>query len=268
MGKTIGIVSLKGGVGKTTTTVALGSAIANLGKKVLVVDANFSAPNLGLHLNIVNPQVTLQQVLERNAHLHQAIQTIGNIDILPCSIFGKFDINPLKLKEVLGLVKKKYDYILIDSSPALNNETVAAMIASDELIVVTTPDIPTLSTTIKAISLARKRGTPVTGIILNKVYNKRFEIPLKKIEESSEAPVLAVIPHDLRVPESLSKFTSYVNFTPRAKGSNEYRKLAEAISGERKMGKIRRFLKFIVKNPTKQEINRELFYKSVFAAPQ
>ena len=165
MGKAIGIVSLKGGVGKTTTAVSLGYAMANLGKKVLVVDANFSAPNLGLHLNVVNPTITLQEVLERKAHLHEAIQTVGNIDILPCAIFGKFDINPLKLKEVLALVKKKYDYILIDSSPALNNETVAAMVASDEIIVVTTSDVPTLSMTIKAISLAKKRGTPVLGLI-------------------------------------------------------------------------------------------------------
>ncbi len=263
MGKTIGIVSLKGGVGKTTTTVALGSAIANLGKKVLIVDANFSAPNLGIHLNILDPKITLNHVMERKAHMHEAIITLGNLDILPCSIFGKFDINPLKLKESLGLVKNNYDYILIDSSPSLNDETLATIVASDELIIITTPDAPTLSTTIKAVNLAKKRGTPINGLILNKVYNKKFEIPLKKVEESSETPVLAVIPHDVKIPESLSRFTAYVNFTPRSKGSIEYQKLAETLTGSKKINKVKRFLKF-VKNPEKQEINRELFYKRVF----
>ena len=263
MGKTIGIVSLKGGVGKTTTTVALGSAIANLGKKVLLVDANFSAPNLGLHLNIIDPEITLHHVLNKQAHIHQAIQTLDNFDVLPCSVFGSFDINPLKLKENLGLIKKKYDYILIDSSPALNDETLATILASDELFIVTTPDIPTLSTTIKAVNIARKRGTIINGLILNKVYNKKFEVPLKSIEESSETPVIAVIPHDIRVPESLSRFTSYVNFAPKSIGSSEYNKLAQVLTGEKKMSKLRRFLKF-VKTPTKQEINRELFYKHVY----
>ena len=59
MGKTIGIVSLKGGVGKTTVVAALGGALSRLGKKTLVVDGNLSSPNLGLHLNIVNPERTL-----------------------------------------------------------------------------------------------------------------------------------------------------------------------------------------------------------------
>ncbi len=263
MGKTIGLVSLKGGVGKTTTTVALGTAIAELGKKVLLVDANFSAPNLGLHLNLINPTISLQQVLEKKAYLHQAVISLGKIDVLPCSVFGKFDINPLKLKDILALIKKNYDYILIDSSPALNDETLGAMIASDEIIIVTTPDIPTLSTTMKAVTIAKRRGIKVSGIILNKVYNKNFELPLSKIEESADANVLAVIPHDLKIPEALSKFKSYVDFTPRSKGSVEYVKLAEVLTGERKVSKVKRFLKFI-KNPSKQEINRELFYKSVF----
>ncbi|MCH8872918.1 AAA family ATPase, partial [candidate division KSB1 bacterium] len=56
--KTIGILSIKGGVGKTSTVAALGAAIAGFDKKVLLIDGNFSAPNLGLHLGIVNPKVT------------------------------------------------------------------------------------------------------------------------------------------------------------------------------------------------------------------
>ena len=55
MGKTIGIVSLKGGVGKTTTVVSLGAALAEIGKKVLLIDGNLYSPTLGLHLNIIDP---------------------------------------------------------------------------------------------------------------------------------------------------------------------------------------------------------------------
>src|SRR3989344_2635758 len=62
MGKTIGILSLKGGVGKTSSVVALGAAIAGFGKRVLLVDGNFSSPCLGLHLNIIDPEVSIHHV--------------------------------------------------------------------------------------------------------------------------------------------------------------------------------------------------------------
>ena len=68
-GRTIGIISLKGGVGKTTTVANLGAVLAKeFNKKVLVIDANFSAPNLGLHLGIVEPKVTIQDVLLNRAY--------------------------------------------------------------------------------------------------------------------------------------------------------------------------------------------------------
>ena len=67
MGKSIGILSIKGGVGKTSSVIALGDAISGFGKKVLLVDGNFSAPNLGIYLNILNPEKTLHDVLDRTA---------------------------------------------------------------------------------------------------------------------------------------------------------------------------------------------------------
>ena len=56
MGKIIGVLSLKGGVGKTSSVVSLGAALSHFGKRVLLVDANFSTPNLGIHLDVVNPE--------------------------------------------------------------------------------------------------------------------------------------------------------------------------------------------------------------------
>ena len=112
--------------------------------------------------------------MDRSANVSSAIQNVGNLDILPSSLF-KWDVaSPLRLKYRLGNVKRNYDYILIDSSPSLNDETLAVMLASDDLLVVTTPDAPTLSTTLKAIKLAKKRGVDVKGLrtLLDQLKNK------------------------------------------------------------------------------------------------
>jgi septum site-determining protein MinD len=263
MGVTIGIFSLKGGVGKTTTVVSLGSAIASFGKKVLLIDGNISSPNLGLHLEIVEPEFSLQDVLEKKANPSQAVHKMQNFDVLPASIFSNFKVNPLLMKERIKYLKNNYDYIIIDSSPSLDNETLGAMLASDEILVVTTPDHPTLSTTLKALKLAKQRGTPISGLILNKVHNRNFEISTDNIEKTLEIPVMAVIPHDINFLKALSNFKSSVEFRPNSEASQEYKRLAAALIGEKyKPMRLKNIISWI--SPKKQEINRTIFYERVF----
>lgn len=263
MGKSIGVVSLKGGVGKTSVVVALGSAIADLNKKVLLVDGNFSAPNLGLHFKIIEPKNSLHNVMNREIHAKDAIHNFENLDVIPSLIFTNKQINPLKLNERMNYLKSKYDYIIYDSSPNLNDETLGVMMASDSLLVVTTPDHPTLSTTMKAVNFAKKNGTPIDGLIINKVYNKKFEIPISHVEESIEVPVIAVIPHDINILKALSEFKSSVNHKPNSEASMEFKKLAHALIGKKyKRAKLRRFFRRI--NPRKQDVNRLVLYQSVF----
>lgn len=263
MGKSIGVISLKGGVGKTSVVVALGSAIAGFDKKVLLVDGNLSAPNLGMHFKIVDPEKSLHHVLDREIHAKDAIHNLENVDVIPASIFTTKQINPLKLKDRMNYLKRKYDYILYDSSPSLNDETLGVMLASDSLLVVTTPDYPTLSTTIKAVRLAKQRGTPIDGLIINKVHNRKFEIPVEKIEETIEVPVIAVIPYDLNVLEALSEFIPSVEHKPKSEASEEYKKLAAALVGqEYKPTKLKKLFRWI--NPKKQDINRLILYEEVF----
>lgn len=263
MGKSIGILSLKGGVGKTSIVSSLGAAISEFQKKVLLVDANLSAPNLGLHFNIVDPEVTLHHVLAGLAHIKDSIHNLKNFDLIPASMFERKKVNALKLKDKLKDIKNKYDTILIDSSPALNEETLAAMLASDSLLIATTPDYPTLGTTLKAIKIAKQRGTPIDGLILNKVHNKNFELSLKEIEDTADVPIMAVIPHDLSIMEAQSKFTSPSNHRPKSKASEEYRRLAATLVGEKyKPPKVKRFFRWI--NLQKQEVNRQTYYNRVF----
>jgi septum site-determining protein MinD len=263
MGKIVGVLSLKGGVGKTSSVISLGASLAKFGKKVLVVDANFSLPNVGVHLNVLEPKSTIHDVLARKAHIKDSVHTLDWFDMIPGDLFPKKKVNPLKLKSHLRSLKNKYDVILLDSSPALNEETLATMLASDELLVVTTPDCSTLYNTIKAVKIAKKRGSRITGLILNKVYNKKFELNLKEVETTSTVPIMAVIPHDSRVMKAQSYFVPFVSHKPKSKGSVEYQKLAGLLVGERYSPK-RGFFSYRNVYPEKQEINRDIFYESIF----
>ncbi len=263
MGSTIGVISLKGGVGKTSIVSSLGAALAGFEKKVLLVDANLSAPNLGHHFNIISPSSSLHHVLSGRISPVDAVHEMKNFDVIPSSMFCRANINPLKLKDKLRQLKRKYDFTIIDSSPSLNEETLAVMNASDGLFVVTTPDHPTLSATIKASRMAKKRGTPIIGLILNKFHNKNFELSISDIEELAELPVMAVIPYDINILKSLSVCTPSTIYKPNSDSSDEFKKLAATLIGEKyKQIKLKKFFRWI--SPPRQDINRTIFYERVF----
>ncbi len=259
-GKVIGVISIKGGVGKTTTVANLGAAFAEMGKKTLVVDANLSAPNLGLHLGVVNPKPTLHDVLANVVDVPKAIHpTNFGFDLLPSSLTPK-KVNAFQLKRKMSYLKNHYDMIIIDSSPTLNYEMLATMIASDELLVVSSPDFPTLSCTLHAVKIAKDKGTPITGIILNKVHNKEFELNLDEIEDATKTPVLAMLPYDIKVLEALSETKPATLHAPLRDVSVGYRKLAACLIGEeykdpRVWTKVK---EFFLNDTAKDQMNRTM----------
>jgi len=235
MTKTIGVISIKGGVGKTTVTSNLGAVLANdFGKKVLIVDANFSAPNLGLHFGLIKPEnATIHDVVVGKSPIEKATYVHDSgFHFVPGSLVASGKIDVYALKKKLRDFKKNYDIVLIDSSPTLNSEILATMVASDELLVVTSPDYPTLSCTIRAVKLAKQKNIPIAGLILNKQRGKSFELGIEDIEELSEVPVIAALPDDSKVLEALSLATPVSLHAPKKGISIEYKKLAAALIGE------------------------------------
>jgi septum site-determining protein MinD len=260
MTKTIGIISIKGGVGKTSCTASLGAALAyQFNKKVLLIDANFSAPNLGLHFGLTDPKHTIHDVLTNQVSILNSIHEFNeNLHIIPARLISR-KINPFQLKQRLMQIKNNYDIVIIDSSPNLNEEMLATMIASDELYVITAPDYPTLSTTLRAIQIAKQRKTPIKGLILNRVKGKNFELSIEDIEEASDVPVLGVLPEDNKVPEAIYNTTPLAYFNPAARSNYEFNKIAATIINEnysdpRFSHKIKRAFGMI----GKEEINREV----------
>ncbi|MCK4997409.1 AAA family ATPase [Candidatus Pacearchaeota archaeon] len=232
--KIVGVVALKGGVGKTTVVANLGAALADhYNKKVLIVDANFSTPHLGLHVGLVNPKQNLHPVLSDDYSIYEAIyQHELGFHIIPGKL-APTEVNALALKEKLEPLREIYDIIIVDSSPSLNNEMAATMDASDELIVVSSPDYPTLSSTLHAVNLAKKQNTVIRGIVLNKVRRKKFELGSKDIAEASEVKVLASLPDSLKVLSATAKMVPVVIHFPKEEISHIYKKLAGSIIGEK-----------------------------------
>ncbi|MBI5065676.1 AAA family ATPase [Candidatus Woesearchaeota archaeon] len=261
MGKSIGIISIKGGVGKTSCTANIGAALANqFGKKVLIVDGNFSAPNLAMHFGIFDYQATIQDALLRKTPVQRSIHKFSeNLHIIPAASESRAITDHYRLNECLQPLKEFYDLILIDSSPNLHGEILSTMIASDELYVVTSTDYPTLSTTIKAVKLAKERRTPIKGLIVNKTRGKSFELSLDEIEEATETMVLGVIPDDIKMLEAVSKTTPVTSHAPKANASIEINKIASYMADEeykdpRLLNRLKSF--FFKGDVRKDEINR------------
>ncbi|HIH25701.1 AAA family ATPase [Candidatus Woesearchaeota archaeon] len=233
IGKVLGLISIKGGVGKTTSVLNIASSLSNdYNKKVVVVDANFSSPNVALHLGSVDHKNHLHHVLNDEVHIGESLYDSGfGFHFVPSSLVH-VKTNFSKLKDTVKILKKHYDYVLIDSSPSLNNELAAAINASDELYVVSTPDIPTLSTTLRAIKLAKGNGMHVKGLILNKMRHKNYEIKPADMERLAGVPVVGIVNNDIKVSEALSELKPVVLHSPHAKSSLNYKQLAAYLSGE------------------------------------
>src|SRR3989344_5804816 len=129
MPKTIGIVSIKGGVGKTTIASSLASSLTNnFQKKVLLIDANYSAPNLGIHMDILSPESTIQEVLSNKSRMKSAIHNRFGVDVIPGNYMFQAQFNPLKLRDKINSIKSDYDFVILDSSPSLNEELLSTIL--------------------------------------------------------------------------------------------------------------------------------------------
>src|SRR3989338_5618928 len=138
----------------------------------------------------------------------------------------KLNSNQHKLKNIVNELKNHYDVILLDSAPSPKDEMLAAIDAADELYVVSTPDLPTLTSTLKTAKLARQNNTKVSGLILNKVKNKNYELKPESMEKLTGIKLVATIKDSVRVLESLNSIRPVSLLNPNSDVSLEYKKLA------------------------------------------
>lgn len=238
MTRVIGIISGKGGVGKTTLVANLGSVLAQKFKKeVIIVDANISTSHLGLYLGMYYTPVTLNQVLLGEAEIEDAIYDyhISGMRVIPASL-SLSDVKGVDIARLKSSLKKlfgKADIVLLDAAPGLGREAIATVRASDEVIFVNTPFVPSTMDIIKCHQVANEIGVKPLGVVLNMVGREKYELTPKEVEELIELPVISNIPVDKNIPRSLALKMPVVVFSPNSSSSKEFVKLAAHVLGEK-----------------------------------
>ena len=232
MKKIIVIASGKGGVGKTTTAINLGTAMKYFNHDVLIIDANMSTPNVGIHLNSPEVPINLNHILQKKAHPYEAVYTHeSGIKIIPSSLSVK-ELKKLKMEKLKDF-KKEFqnlaDIVILDCSAGLGKEAMSAIEMADEIILVSNPEMPAITDALKTIKVAEGIKKPIKGIIITRVRKNDYELSPETVKEMLEIPILGMIPEDILVQDALRKKNPLVWVHPKSKSARAYKEIAAGI---------------------------------------
>jgi len=228
----ISTISGKGGVGKTFVCANLGVILAKAGFKTLLVDMDIKLANLEILLGMEGKEITLQNVLNGEAKVDEAIYPgPAGVDFIPAGLsLENVLVNIKTFDDIMSELIDRYEYILLDAPAGLDSSSVMVMGISERAILVTNPELTALADAIKTKIVAEKVGCTVDGIVVNMVGRVKGEVPKSKIEKAL-GKILAVIPYDPKIGESISKGIPYVLYNPKSTVTKEFLKLAQAITG-------------------------------------
>ena len=254
MSVVIAVANQKGGVGKTTTVMNLGAALAELGRRVLLVDMDpQSALSGSLGLDSNDLQHTIYNVLvDARIPIHDVIHRIRpNLDVVPSNIdlaTAEFELisaigREYILKEALAPVREQYDYVLIDVPPSLGLLTINALSAADQVIIplqceyLALRGMRFLLDTISRIQAKINPHLQVRGI-LGTMYNQgtlHAQEVMQEIRSMFGEQVFdVVIKSSIRFAEAPVARQSILEYDPNHDGAKAYRQLAEVIvNGEK-----------------------------------
>jgi septum site-determining protein MinD len=257
MTRLIVLTSGKGGVGKTTLASNLAAALTYFGENVIVVDANLTTPNLGLHLGMHLTPNTLHDVLKGECRLKDVIYPHPyGFKVIPASL-GLNDLKRVdvgRLPEISLNLIGKADYVIMDCAAGLGREAISALSASDEAIIVTNPDLPSVTDALKVKKIAKETNVKIIGAVINRVRGSVFELTKEEIEELLDVPIIAEVPEDPNIALSIALKKPLVEFSPDSPAAVEIKKLAALLTGRKyerevsqKRGLIRRFIDWLVR---------------------
>jgi len=240
MGVSIVITSGKGGVGKTTTTANIGTALASLGKKVVVVDGDTGLRNLDVLLGLENRIVyTIMDVIEGRCRLKQALikdKRFQNLCLLPTAqTRDKDDISPQEMLKIVKELKEEFDYVIIDSPAGIEQGFENAVIGADRAIVVVNPEITSVRDADRVIGKLDSKGLEDHAVIVNRLNYQMTKngdmLDVSDIIETLSIELIGVVPDDRNITISTNKGEPIV-LDDGAFAGKAFKNIAHRITGE------------------------------------
>jgi len=232
------VASGKGGTGKTTSTLALGMALA-AEYDVTVIDADTGMANVLFHAGLADVDTTLHDVLAGDVSPDAAVYERFGMDVVPCgtSLASFRDADPARLRGVVATLAADTDVILLDSAAALGSRAaVLPVVLADRVVVVLQPTIPSLSDGLKVQEYATTYDTGVAGLVFNRVTpDEDIDTIATKAQRYFEGEALATVPESDVVRAARRAGKPLLAHAPDSTPAQAYREAAESLdirSGE------------------------------------
>mgnify|MGYP000993145520 CR=1 FL=1 len=241
MGQVIVITSGKGGVGKTTTAANLGTALALVGNKVVLIDADIGLRNLDVVMGLENRIVyDLVDVTSGVCRLRQGLIKDKRFNdtlflLAAAQTKDKTAVSPEQMNELCQRLKEKFDYILIDSPAGIERGFQNAISGADQALVVTTPEISAVRDADRIIGLLEAAGKENPELIINRLRTTMVQkgdmMDIDDMIDILAVQLLGVVPEDDHIVISSNKGEPVV-LNPDSKAGTAFRNIAGRIMGE------------------------------------
>ncbi|MGM0874423.1 MAG: septum site-determining protein MinD [Bacillota bacterium] len=241
MGEAIVITSGKGGVGKTTTSANLGTALAILGKRVCLVDTDIGLRNLDVVMGLENRIIyDLVDVVEGRCKMHQALVKDKRFEdllyLLPAAqTSDKTAVKPEQIKKLIDELKQDYDYIVIDCPAGIEQGYKNAVAGADKAVVVTTPEISAVRDADRIIGLLEKEDIEPPKLVINRIRNHLVKngdmLDVDEIVTHLSIDLIGIVADDDDVIKASNNGEPIV-MDPNNRASIAYRNIARRILGE------------------------------------
>jgi septum site-determining protein MinD len=234
MVRAITIASGKGGTGKTTLTVNLGTMLAFYGKETYIMDADVGMANLGIVLGLEDVPITLHEVLAGKASVSDAVyEGPHGVKVVPSgiSLKGFQNANPDRLRDVMRELVERCEFLIIDAPAGISRDGVIPLAIADEVILVVNPELSSIVDALKTKILTELVGGHVSGAILNRATLENTEMSKEKMEKVLGVDVIGIIPEDSNVRRSSAHKTPITIKYPHSEASIAIKKVAADISG-------------------------------------
>lgn len=239
MGEVIVITSGKGGVGKTTTTANVGTGLAQLGKKVVLIDTDIGLRNLDVVMGLENRIVyNLVDVVENNCRIKQALikdKRYPNLYLLPSAqTKDKTSVSPEQMKKLADELREEFDYILMDCPAGIEQGFKNAIAGADRALVVTTPEVSAVRDADRIIGLLEANEIASTHLIVNRLRTDMVKdgnmMSSDDVVEILAIDLIGVVPDDEQIVISTNQGEPLVGSDSMA--GQAYMNICKRILGE------------------------------------